>query len=89
MLSLVLDSDDGRGDRHQGVRRGWWDSADDLHHHRAEEPGGADERQVAALWRLLVYRRDDGSVFVRMVVPAAAENSLPATPIDLFTERAW
>ena len=41
------------------------------------------------LWRLLVYRRDDGSVFVGMVVTAAAENSLPATPIDPFPEPAW
>ena len=24
LLSLVLDTDDGRGNRHQGVRRGWW-----------------------------------------------------------------
>jgi hypothetical protein len=89
LLSLVLDTDDGRGDRHQGVRRGWWDSADDLHQHPAEEPGGAAERQVAALWRLLVYRRDDGSMFVGMVMTAAAENSLPATPIDPFPEPAW
>jgi hypothetical protein len=84
-LSRVLDTDDGRGDRHQGVRRGWWDPADDLHHHRAEEPGGADERQVAALWRLLVHRRGDGSVFVGAFLTAAVENSLSATRIDLAT----
>ena len=24
LLNLVLDTDDGRGNRHQGVRRGWW-----------------------------------------------------------------
>ena len=89
VLSPVLDTDDGLGDRHRGVRRGWWDSADDLHHHRAEEPGGAAERQVAALWRLLVHRRDDGSVFVGMVVTVAAENSLPDTRIDPFPEPAW
>ena len=89
LLSPVLDTDDGLGDRHRGVRRGWWDSADDLHHHRAEEPGGAAERQVAALWRLLVHRRDDGSVFVGMVVTAAAENSLSATRIGPFPEPAW
>src|SRR5664279_4100707 len=38
VLSPVLDTDDGLGDRHRGVRRGWWDSADDLHHHRAGPP---------------------------------------------------
>ena len=37
----------------------------------------------------LVHRRGDGSVFVGMVVTAAAENSLPATPIDPFPEPAW
>ena len=52
-------------------------------------PGGADERQVAALPRLLVHRRDDGSGFVGGVVTAAAENSLSATPIDPFPEPAW
>jgi hypothetical protein len=35
---------------------------------------------------LLGHRRRDGSVFVGMVVTAAAENSLPATPIDPFPE---
>ena len=57
------------------------DSADDLHNHRAEEPRGAAERPVAALWRFLVHRRDDGSVCVGNVVTAEAENSLPATPV--------
>ena len=75
--------------RHQGVRRGWWDPADDLHHHRAEEPDAADDRQVAALWRLLVHRRGDGSAFVGTVVTVAAENSLSATRIDPFPEPAW
>ena len=89
LLSLVLDTDDGRGNRHQGVRRGSWDPADDLHHHRAEEPDGADERPVAELWRLLGHRRRDGSVFVGMVVTAAAENWLRATRIDPFPEPAW
>jgi hypothetical protein len=97
MLRLVLDTDHGRGNRHQGVRRGWWDSADegwwdsadDLHHHGDEEPCGADERPVAALWRFLVHRRDDESVFVGTVVTAGAENSLPATRIDPFPEPAW
>ena len=65
------------------------DPSDDLHHHGAEEPGGADERQVAALWRLLVHRRDDGSGFVGAFVTAAAENSLSATRIDPFPEPAW
>ena len=88
MLSLVLDTDDGRGDRHQGVRRGWWDPADDLHHQGAEEPGGAAKRPVPALPRPLVHRRADGSAFVGTVVTAAAENSLPATRIDLFPAAA-
>ena len=88
-MRLVLDTDDGRGNRHQGVRRGWWDSADDLHHHGDEEPCGADERPVAALSRFLVHRRDDDSVFVGTVVTAAAENSLSATRIDPFPEPAW
>ena len=65
------------------------DPADDLHHHGAEEPGGAAERPVPALPRPVVHRRGDGSVFVGMVVTAAAENSLPATRIDLFPEPAW
>ena len=30
----------------------------------------------------------DGTAFVGMVVTAAAENSLPATRIDLFPEQA-
>src|SRR5664280_1874967 len=72
------------GDRHQGGRRGWWDPADDLHHHGDEEPCGADGRPVAALWRLLVHRRVDESVFVGMVMTVAAENSLSATRIDPF-----
>ena len=65
------------------------DPADDLHHHGAEEPDGADERPVAALSRLLVHRRVDESVFVGMVMTAAAENSLSATRIDPFPEPAW
>ena len=65
------------------------DPADDLHHHGDEEPCGAAERPVAVLLRFLVHRRGDGSVFVGMVVTAAAENSLPATPIDPFPELAW
>ena len=39
--------------------------------------------------RLLVHRRVDESVFVGMVVTAAAENSLPATRIDPFPKPAW
>ena len=31
----------------------------------------------------------DGSAFVRTVATAAAENSLPATRIGPFPERAW
>ena len=62
---------------------------DDLHHHRAEEPCGADERPVPALPRPLVHRRDDGSAFVGTVGTVAAENSLSATRIDPFPERAW
>ena len=89
LLNLVLDTDDGRGNRHQGVRRGWWDPADDLHHHGDEEPGGAAERPVPALPRFLGHRRGDGSAFVRTVATAAAENSLPATRIDPFPEPAW
>jgi hypothetical protein len=65
------------------------DSAGDLHHHGAEEPCGRAERPVAALLRLLVHRRDDGSVFVGNVVTATAETSLPATPVDPFPGRAW
>ena len=88
-VELVLYTDDGRGDRHQGVRRGWWDRADDLHHLGDEEPCGAAERPVPALPRPLGHRRGDGSVFVGAVVTAAAENSLSATPIDPFPEPAW
>ena len=44
---------------------------------------------VPALPRPLVHRRGDGSAFVGTVVTAAAENSLPATPIDPFPEPAW
>ena len=52
-------------------------------------PAARTNGPVAALSRFLVHRRDDGSVFVGMIVTAAAENSLPATPIDPFPEPAW
>jgi hypothetical protein len=52
-------------------------------------PAARDERPVPALPRPLVHRRGDGSAFVGTVVTAAAENSLPATPIDPFPEPAW
>jgi len=65
------------------------DPADDLHHHGDEEPCGADERPVPALPRPLSHRRGDGSALVGTVVTAAAENSLPATPIDPFPQPAW
>jgi hypothetical protein len=62
---------------------------DGLHHHGDEEPCAAAERPVAALPRPLGHRRGDGSVFVGGVVTAAAENSLSATRIGPFPERAW
>ena len=62
------------------------DPADDLHHHGDEEPCDADARPVPALPRPLNHRRGDGSALVGTVVTAAAENSLPATPIDPFPQ---
>jgi len=79
----------GRGNRHQRSPTKLVDPADDRHHHGAEEPCGAAERPVAALPGFLVDRRGDGSVVVCRVVTVAAENSLPATPVDLFPGRAW
>jgi len=47
---------------------------------------GADERRSQPLSRPLVHGRGDGSALVGTVVTAAAENLLPATPIDPFPE---
>ena len=52
-------------------------------------PAARRNGPVPALSPPLGHRRGDGSAFVRTVVTAAAENSLPATPIDLFPEPAW
>ena len=65
------------------------DPADDLHHHGDEEPCGADERAGPSRAAALGHREGDGSAIVGTVVTAAAENSLPATPIEPFPEPAW
>jgi len=88
-LSLVLDTDDGRRDRHQGVRPGWWDPADDLHPSRwrgTRRRGWTAGRSFSAARgssagrRIVVRRHGRGA--------AAAENSLPATRIDPFPDPA-
>ena len=85
LLNLFLDTDDGRGNRHQGVRRGWWILLMICTIMLTRNPAARTNGPVAALPRSLVHRRGDGSAFVGTVVTAAAENSLPATPIDLAT----
>jgi hypothetical protein len=52
-------------------------------------PAGEANGRSQPLSRFLVSSAGDGSAFVGTVVTAAAENSLPAAPIDPFPEPAW
>ena len=85
LLNLVLDTDDGRGNRHQGVRRGWWIllliCTITVPRNPAARTNGQSQR-CRGPW---VIGGATDRRLVGTVVTAAAENSLPATPIDRAT----